>query len=109
MGYIIKDGMIYEQQVVETPIDPAGEEYKLQAWKDALVNDARELAEYQAKIAEIDGLAVADEHKEKLKQSVIFYSPSGIKQAMVDDQEAKVLEIRDLVKDLDKNKNGNIV
>ena len=88
--YIKKDGKIYKQTIIEDEVDIVQEEYKLQAWKDALVNDSRELAEYQAKIADIDALSIPDDMKATLKSSVMLYSPSSITQKMVDDQQAKV-------------------
>ena len=54
------------------------------------MNDSRELAEYQAKIADIDALSIPDDMKATLKSSVMLYSPSSITQKMVDDQQAKV-------------------
>lgn len=91
--YITRDGKVYKQTIIEEEIDVAQEEYKLQAWKDALVSDARERAEYEAKIAEIDALKIDDEYKAKLKESVPFYSGSGIKPEMVAEHESKVAEI----------------
>lgn len=93
MAYIYRDGKVYEQTVSEVEVDVNAEAYKLQAWKDALANDARELQEYQAKIAEIDALKLDDAYKNKLKEQVTIYSPSGIKQQMIDEQEAIVNEI----------------
>lgn len=88
---IQRDGKLYE--VIEREISQSEEEYKLQAWKAAVENDARELQEYQAKIAEIDALKLDDTYKNKLKEQVTIYSPSGIKQQMIDEQEAIVNEI----------------
>ena len=47
MAYIYRDGKVYEQTISEVEVDVNAEAYKLQAWKDALANDARELQEYQ--------------------------------------------------------------
>ena len=88
--YIKKDGKIYKQTIIEDEVDIVQEEYKLQAWKDALVTDARELAEYKAKILDIEALSVPDDMKETLKKSVMLYSPSGITQSMVSEQQKKV-------------------
>ena len=88
--YIKKDGKIYKQTIIEDEVDIVQEEYKLQAWKDALVTDARELAEYKAKILDIEALSVPEDMKETLKKSVMLYSPSGITQSMVSEQQKKV-------------------
>lgn len=88
MTYIKRDGKIYEQIISEREVDLVEEEYKLQAWKDAIASDERELQEYQAKIAEIDALDVKDEFKNKLKEGVQFFSESGIKPEMVTEQES---------------------
>jgi len=93
MAYIYRDGKVYEQTISEVEVDVNAEAYKLQAWKDALANDARELQEYQAKIAEIEALKLDDAYKNKLKEQVSIYSPSGIKQQMIDEQEMIVNEI----------------
>lgn len=100
--YITRDGKIYRQILSEVEVDVAKEEYKLQAWKDALVSDAREQAEYEAKIAEIDALKIEDEYKQKLKETVPFYSGSGIKPEMVAEQEATVSSIVSAVIDVIK-------
>lgn len=92
--YIEKDGKIYE--VIEREIDIVQEEYKLQAWKDAMANDAREIAEYQAKLAEIDALPLDEKYKEVLKMQVTLSSPSGIRQEMVDAQQAIVDNLRNI-------------
>ena len=94
MTYIKRDGKIYKQY--EEEVDVAQEEYKLQAWKDALVNDAREFEEYQAKIAEIEGVKISSVAKDSLKENVLFHSGSGITQEMVDAQQAKVDELKSL-------------
>lgn len=88
--YIKKDGKIYKQTIIEEEVDIAQEEYKLQAWKDALVTDAREIAEYKAKILDIEALSVPEDMKETLKKSVWLFSPSSINQSMVDEQQKKV-------------------
>ena len=93
MAYVYRDGKVYEQIISEVEVDINAEAYKLQAWKDAIANDDRERQEYDAKIAEIDALDISDEYKSKLKQGVILYSGSGIKQEMVDEVEAKLSEI----------------
>lgn len=90
MSFITINGVVYEEQVSQVPVNIEAENYKLEAWKAAIANDARELAEYQAKIADIDALPIADEYKEILKQKVVLSSPSGITQAMVDEQQARV-------------------
>lgn len=92
--YIEKDGKIYE--VIEREIDIVQEEYKLQAWKDAMANDAREIAEYQAKLADIDALPLDEKYKEALKMQVTLSSPSGIRQEMVDAQQAIVDNLRNI-------------
>lgn len=83
--YIEKDGKIYE--VIEREIDIDQEEYKLQSWKDALINDAREIEEYNSKIQEINSLPLEDKYKDLLKLQVTISSPSGISQKMIDDQQ----------------------
>lgn len=88
--YIKKDGKIYKQTIIEEEVDIVQEQYKLQAWKDALVTDARELAEYKAKILDIEALSVPEDMKETLKKSVVLFSPSSINQSMVDEQQKKV-------------------
>jgi len=93
MAYILRDGKVYEQTISEVEVDINAEQYKLQVFKDAIVSDARELQEYQDKVAEIDALKIDDSYKDKLKQSIQFYSGSGIKQAMVDEVEAKIAAI----------------
>ena len=90
--YIEKDGKIYE--VIEREIDIDQEEYKLQAWKDALISDQREIDEYNQKIAEIDLLNIDKTYKDKLKLQVILNSPSGITQKMVDEQQIVVDNLR---------------
>lgn len=95
MTYIIKDGKVYKQY--EEEVDLAKEEYTLQAWKDALVSDARELSEYEQKIAEIEAVQVSKETKDSLKQNINFTSGSGISQELVDIQQAKVDEIKSLL------------
>lgn len=97
MAYIKRNGKVYEQTINEVEVDVNAEAYKLQAWKDAISSDAREFQEYQDKIAEIDALNIPVEFKDKLKQSVTFYSGSGITQARVDEQESKVTAINDVV------------
>lgn len=97
MAYIYRNGKVYEQTISEVEVDVNAETYKLQAWKDALVNDARELQEYQTKIAEIDALEIDEAYKAKLKEAVPLYSGSGIKQTMVDEHEAKLSEINSVV------------
>lgn len=97
MAYIYRNGKVYEQIISEIEVDVAAEEYKLQAWKDALLSDARELQEYQDKIAEIDGLDISVEFKNKLRESVPLYSGSGIKQEMIDEHEAKISAINDVI------------
>lgn len=92
--YIEKDGKIYE--VIEREVDIAQEEYKLQAWKDAMANDAREIAEYEAKLAEIDALPLDEKYKEVLKMQVTLSSPSGIRQEMIDAQQAIVDNLRNI-------------
>lgn len=93
MAYIKRDGKVYEQIISEVEVDLQAEEYKLQAWKDALVSDAREEAERQAKFAEIDAVDLDEELKETLKAQLV-QSGTGIKQEMVDAQEAKLSEIK---------------
>lgn len=95
---IERDGKIYEQIISEREINVTKETYKLQALKDALVNDAREFAEYSAKITEIDNSNLEADLKEALKKSIVFYSPSGIKQEMVEEQEVKIAEINNIKK-----------
>lgn len=97
MAYIYRNGKVYEQTISEVEVDVNAEAYKLQAWKDALANDARELQEYQTKIAEIDNLKIDEAYKTKLKEAVPLYSGSGIKQTMVDEHEAKLSEINSVV------------
>lgn len=101
MTYITRDGKVYKQTIIEEEIDVAQEEYKLQAWKDALISDARERAEYEAKITEIDKLKIAADFKAKLKESVPVYSGSGIKPEMVAEHESKVAEIVSAVEVID--------
>lgn len=93
---IERNGKLYKQIIVEQEIDLAQEEYKLQAWKDALANDAREIAEYEAKLAEIDLLPLDDKYKEMLKMQVTLNSPSGIRQEMIDAQQAIVDNLRNI-------------
>lgn len=93
MTLILRDGKLYEQTISEVEVDIKAERYKLSAWKSAVESDIRENKEYKAKVADIDTLLINDEQKEILKNSVSFYSPSGIKQKMVDDLKAKVSEI----------------
>lgn len=93
---IERDGKFYKQTIIEEEIDPVQEEYKLQAWKDALVNDASERAEYESKLAAIEGLKISDEYKRTLKESLSISSPSGIHQTLVDEQETKVQELNSL-------------
>lgn len=93
MTYIQRDGKIYEQIISEREVNLEEEQYKLDAWKAALENDARELAEYQAKLAEVEALEIKEELKEKLRDAVTVNSPSGIKQEMVDEHEAKLASI----------------
>lgn len=96
--YITRDGKVYKQTIIEEEIDIAQEEYKLQAWKDALANDEREKQEYLAKLAEVDSLDIPDDYKKNMKESIIYYSGSSIKQEMVDEQEAKLAEIQNIKK-----------
>ena len=77
-------------QVTEEVIDVAQEEYKLQAWKDAIANDEREFSEWQAKHDEIESFDIPEEYKEILRNNVILHSGSGITQKMVDEQQARV-------------------
>ena len=77
-------------QVTEQEIDIVQEEYKLQAWKDARTNDAREYNEWQTKRNEIESFDIPEEYKEILRQNTILHSGSGITQKMVDEQQAKV-------------------
>lgn len=77
-------------QVIEQEIDVAQEEYKLQAWKDAIVNDAREYNEWQTKRNEIETFNIPEEYKEILRQNTVLHSGSGITQSMVDEQQTKV-------------------
>lgn len=93
MTYITRDGKVYKQTISEVEVDIEAERYTLEAWKGALESDARELQEYQEKIAEIDMLVIPQEFKDKLKSGV-FLSGSCISKEMVDEQEAKVSEIK---------------
>lgn len=77
-------------QVIEQEIDVAHEELKLQAWKDARTNDAREYNEWQTKRNEIESFDIPEEYKDILRNNVILHSGSGITQDMVDEQQAKV-------------------
>lgn len=97
MTYILKNGIVYEQTLSEVEIDLATEEYKLQAWKDALVSDARERAEMEAKLAEIDKLTLDKDSKERIKSQFV-HSHSGITKKMVDEQQAKLDEIYSIKK-----------
>lgn len=99
MAYIYRDGKVYEQTISEVEVDIAAEQYKLQAWKDAIVVDANAHQEYLDKVAEIEALKIDDSYKDKLKQSIQFYSGSGIKQAMVDEVQAKVDAVKAVVAD----------
>jgi hypothetical protein len=101
---IERDGKLYKVTTYEEEIDLAQEEYKLQAWKDALIRDAQDYAEYQAKIAEIDALDLKEEHKEALKLSVPFYSGSGIRQEQVDAVEQLVTEAKAVSVDIKPTK-----
>jgi len=95
--YITLDGKVYKQTIIEEEIDIIQEQYKLQAWKDALANDEREKQEYLAKLAEVDSLDVKEEYKDKLKENIIYYSGSGITQEMVDEQEKKLADINNVI------------
>lgn len=101
MTYITRDGKVYKQTIIEEEVDVAQEEYKLSAWRSALENDARELQEYHAKIAEIDALKISDDFKTKLKQSVSPATNSGIRPEMVIDHEEKMAAISNAVEILD--------
>lgn len=90
--FIERDGKVYE--LVEHEVDVAQEEYKLQAWKDAIVSDQMAIAEHQTKIAEVENLKISADLKEKIKEVTILHSGTGITQEMVDAQQAKVDEIR---------------
>lgn len=104
MTYIQRDGKIYEQIISEREVNLEEEQYKLDAWKAALENDAREFQEYQAKLAEIEVSNLNTELKEKLRNAITVSSPSGIKQEMVDEQESKLSSIVSIidVKDIKK-------
>ena len=88
MEIISKEGKFV--QVIEQEIDVAQEEYKLQAWKDARTNDAREYNEWLTKNNEIESFDIPEEYKNILKQNNVLYSSSGITQDMIDEQQAKV-------------------
>jgi len=94
---IERDGKFYEQTISEVEIDIEAEKYKLSAWESALEVDALALAEYKAKIADIDALKIDEAFKDKLKESVVFQSPSGIKPEQVEEVRAKVAAIDEVV------------
>jgi hypothetical protein len=97
MAYIYRDGKVYEQTIIEEEVFLADKERKLQSFREAIANDERELAEYQAKIAEIDTLDISDEYKEKLKGSIQFYSGSGIRPIQITQLESEVNEIQNII------------
>ena len=93
MGIIQRDGKFYKVTTYEEEIDPAYEAQKLQGWKDAIAKDQQDVAEYKAKLAEIDALDLSDEYKEKLKLAVPFYSGSGIKPEQIAEVEATLAAV----------------
>lgn len=92
--YINYEGKIYK--VIEEDIQVKQEEQKLSAWESAIENDAQELQTYNDKLSEIESFNIPEEYKNKLKETVTLYSPSGIKQSMVDEQRQKVNDIKAL-------------
>lgn len=89
MAYILRDGKVYEQTISEYEVDIKSEEQKLQAFKDAILVDAREEKERQDAFIEIDKVALDKDLKDRMK-SQLTYSGSGITQKMVDEQQLKL-------------------
>lgn len=88
MVLVLKDGKYVD--ITEIDVNIQEEINKLNAWKNALINDLREIEEYNSKIAEINLLNIPNEFKEDLKRNVLLYSGSGITQAVIDEQQERV-------------------
>ncbi|MBP9717440.1 MAG: hypothetical protein KBD44_01860 [Candidatus Pacebacteria bacterium] len=92
-----KDGTLYETVEHSQQIYLADEERKLASMEGLLISDATEAAERDAYYAEIDASGLSKEVKNAAKAARMF-SPSGVKQKDVDDQRARVDEIKKLLK-----------
>jgi hypothetical protein len=97
MALVLIDGNLYETTEHSKPISLAEEEWILSSMEGLLISDATEATERDEYYAEIDASGLSDEVKNAAKAAKMF-SPSGVKQKDVDDQKARVGEIKKLLK-----------
>lgn len=95
MDFIVENGVVYEVQ--STPIDLNEEEKKLQWMKDCVAQDEIAIAEYSAKMIEIEESDMGPNTKHEAKKGVMLFS-SGISKKEMEHQQLRVDEIKKLLK-----------
>lgn len=95
MDFIVENGVVY--QVQNVPVNVEEEEKKLQWMKDCVAQDEAAMAEYAAKMEEIDQSDLDEKVKHEAKKGVMLFA-SGVSKSEMERQEQRVEEIKKLLK-----------
>ena len=95
MDFIVENGVVYQVQSV--PVNVEEEEKKLQWMKDCVAQDEAAIAEYNAKLEEIENSDLDEKVKHEVKKGVMLFA-SGVSKSEMERQEERVAEIKKLLK-----------